>query len=76
MDANIANIPTGWMVVIVAVAIWELAWKGVALWHASRRDDKSWFVIMLVVNTAGLLPIVYLLMTRQKTGVRKVEQDA
>lgn len=40
--------------------VWSLFWKGLALWHASRRKEPWWFVIMLVVNTFGILEIVYL----------------
>jgi len=42
------------------VVAWTLFWKGLALWHASRRGQYWWFIIMLVVNTIGILEIVYL----------------
>lgn len=35
--------------------------KGFALWHAAKRDEKWWFIILLVINTAGILELVYLL---------------
>lgn len=34
--------------------------KGMALWHSARRDEKWWFIIMLVVNTLGILELIYL----------------
>jgi hypothetical protein len=34
--------------------------KGLALWHAGRRGQGWWFVIILVVNTLGILELVYL----------------
>ena len=46
-----------WMLLVV---IWSLAWKGLALWHAARRSEKGWFIALLVINTAGILEIVYL----------------
>lgn len=42
------------------VALWELVWKGFALWRAAQRGSKVWFVVMLLVNSVGILPIVYL----------------
>jgi hypothetical protein len=46
---------------LVAVAIvWSLLWKGLALWHSARRGEPWWFVIMLIINTAGVLEIIYL----------------
>lgn len=44
---------------IVPLALWELAWKGIALWRAARNDSKPWFVALLVANTLGLLPMLY-----------------
>lgn len=40
--------------------IWSIAWKGVALWHASKNNQRNWFIAILVVNTIGVLEIVYL----------------
>jgi len=54
-----------------ALAVWELCWKGVALWVASKNNQKYWFVAILVLNTVGVLPIVYLLYQkyyRRKSG--------
>lgn len=48
----------------VAIALWSLAWKGVALWFAARNHQKRWFVVLLIVNTVGILDIVYLLWFR------------
>ena len=47
-------------VVIIIVALWTLFWKGCALWIAGKRDQKWWFLILLVVNTAGILEIIYI----------------
>ena len=40
---------------------WELLWKGLALWRAGRNNQKAWFIVMLILNTAGILEIAYLL---------------
>jgi len=45
---------------IILVMLWSVFWKGLALWHSARRGQPWWFVIMLVVNTAGILEIIYL----------------
>ncbi len=45
---------------IVLVGLWTLPWKGVALWRAARKSDKWWFVVLLVVNTVGILEILYI----------------
>ncbi|MFA6521625.1 MAG: DUF5652 family protein [Candidatus Gracilibacteria bacterium] len=45
---------------IILLVIWTLFWKGLALWHAGRRGQPWWFVVLLVLNTLGILEIVYL----------------
>lgn len=45
---------------IVPLAVWSLIWTGLALWHAARRGDKWWFILFLLVHTAGILEIIYL----------------
>jgi methionyl-tRNA synthetase len=37
-----------------------LALKGYSLWYAAKKDQKWWFIILLVVNTLGILEIIYL----------------
>ena len=46
--------------VFLLFLLWSIFWKGLALWHSARRGSKWWFVILLVVNTAGILEIIYL----------------
>lgn len=40
--------------------------KGAALWRAGRNNQKGWFIVLLVVNTLGLLEIIYLLTAGKK----------
>jgi uncharacterized membrane protein YiaA len=46
--------------VIILVAVWSLFWKILALWHAARANERGWFIAMLILNTAGVLEIIYL----------------
>ncbi len=49
-----------------ALIAWTLVWKGLALWHSAQREEKWWFIALLVVNTAGILEIVYLFFIAKK----------
>jgi methionyl-tRNA synthetase len=51
---------TSLVCLLVVVALWTIVWKGWALWTAARRHEKKWFVVLLVVNTLGILEIIYL----------------
>lgn len=58
------HITTAEMLIFMVLAFWELVWKGLALWRAAQLRQKGWFITILVLNTAGLLPIIYLVFTR------------
>ena len=44
----------------VVLLLWGLVWKGAALWISAKRGEKVWFLVFLLVNTFGILEIVYL----------------
>ena len=46
---------------VTLIVIWSLAWKGLAMWRAARHGHQAWFIVFLIVNTAGILEIIYLL---------------
>jgi len=50
--------PMAWTGFVILV-IWSLIWKGLALWKAARRGDTPWYIALLIVNTMGILEIVY-----------------
>ena len=53
---------------VFPVLIWSLVWKGMALWKAARLGSKPWFVALLVINTMGILEILYLYVFTQKSN--------
>jgi len=42
------------------IALWTSVWEGLALWKAAMRREKNWFIALLILNVAGILPILYL----------------
>jgi hypothetical protein len=50
---------------ILILLLWELFWKGIALWKAARESQKYWFIAILVLNTAGILPILYIFLFKK-----------
>lgn len=51
---------------IFVLTIWSVIWKGIALWKAARNGQKYWYTAILILNTFGLLEIIYLLSLRFK----------
>lgn len=60
---------------IAVLALWELAWKGVALWKAARNDDKAWFIILLLINAVGLLSIAYIFVFSKRPSKTEVKNS-
>jgi len=46
---------------ILALTLWDLFWRGKALWRAAKNSQPYWFVALLIVNSVGILPIIYIL---------------
>lgn len=64
------------MAVIIALAVFSVVLKAIALWKSARRNQKGWFVSLVILNTLGLLPVIYLVLNRKSknTTVQKSEQ--
>ena len=51
----------GLMSLAVSLAIvWSMAWKGIALWRAGRNGHLAWFIALFIINTLGILEIIYI----------------
>lgn len=65
------NSNTYQLLIVLLLVIWSTVWKGIAMWRSGRRDQKIWFVAILILNTVGILEIIYLLLNRNKKDLVK-----
>lgn len=63
-----SSLPPNLLGVIVLMAVWSIIWKGIALWKAARNASKPWFIVLLVLNTVGILEIIYIFYFSKKKG--------
>jgi len=67
------------LVLFIVLIVWSGIWKGVGLWRSGRNNHLVWFVLMFVLNTAGVLPIVYLVFfskkCEEKKGLPKIKKE-
>ncbi len=61
------TVSLAYLLLILFLVAWEMVWKGIALWKAGTKKQLAWFIVMFIFNTAGILPILYLIF-RQKKG--------
>jgi len=65
---NLLNNPTN-QIILLLLTVWSLIWKGIALWKSAGNKQKKWFISMLILNTFGILEIVYIFyFSKEKTG--------
>ena len=57
-----------WMLFLWPLVVWAIIWKGMALWTAARAGSKGWFVALLLINTAGILDILYIYIFSKKAA--------
>ncbi|MDE2399532.1 MAG: hypothetical protein KGL67_00760 [Patescibacteria group bacterium] len=61
-------------IILVILALWAIPWKVYAVWLACERKEKVWFVVLLLVNTVGILEIFYIFKIVKKPWV-EVKHD-
>ncbi|MCF8331944.1 MAG: DUF5652 family protein [Bacteroidales bacterium] len=48
-----------WFLLLI-IGLWDLVWKLFAMYQAARAGHKAWYIVLFVLNTIGILPIIYL----------------
>ncbi len=60
---------------LLTITVWTLIWKLPALWIAARKRQIVWFIILALVNTMGILEIIYIFILskhkRKENSIRK-----
>jgi len=59
MDYTIFTEKPIYIVGLIVLMVWSIIWKGLALWKAAKNNDNVWYILMLVLNTSGILEIIY-----------------
>ena len=59
--------PQLWIpILLVVLVLWDGIWTGIGLWKAARNKQLTWFVCMIIFNTIGILPILYIKFFQRK----------
>ncbi len=71
MFNNILSVPLDRQMWYLALFAWVIVWKGLALWKAARQDQRWWFMVLLIINTLGILEILYIYVFSTRLSVAK-----
>lgn len=44
----------------ITIVFWSYVWKLLALWKSARKGSTVWFIILALINTVGILEILYI----------------
>lgn len=47
-------------IILIVVLVWSLYWKGRSMWLSAKHGDRIWFIILLLVNSMGILDMIYI----------------
>lgn len=69
------GIPSWVFTIMILIFVWSYIWKLFALWTAGRKNSIVWFVALALINTMGILEILYIFvfskMKKKETSRRK-----
>jgi len=62
-------------VLTALIIFWNLVWKGFALWRSAELRQKYWFIAIFLINTLGILEIIYLFVVAKNYKVEVIEKS-
>ncbi len=57
---------------LLPITIWTIIWKGIALWKAGKNNDRNWFIAILIINSIGLLDIIYIYLISKRKNKEEI----
>jgi len=56
---------------VFILLIWDIVWKSIGMWKSARHNQLFWFIAIVIFNTVGILPIVYILYYQKNKREKK-----
>ena len=57
-----------WLIPLLVV---DIVLKAISLWKSARNNQRYWFIFLTIINSLGILPLIYLLFFQKKVKVGK-----
>lgn len=76
MFRDVLDIPIDRQLWFLALFAWVMVWKGLALWKAAHKEQKWWFIAFLLINTLGVLEILYIYVFSEPFKRREQEKKS
>ena len=69
--ASVLGISVNFLIVIILISVWDGIWKIVALWKSARNKQLAWFILLAIINSVGILPILYIFVFAKQAKKKK-----
>ena len=66
LNNSTEGLSTSGFILLLILIFWVLPWKIYSLWTASKNNHKTWFVLLIILNTFGILEIIYIFYVAKK----------
>lgn len=61
---------------IIVLSIWGLIWKSMGFWKSARSNERLWFIAFILLQTLGILEILYLFVfSKDKLTIEKIQDN-
>lgn len=61
--------------ILIIIIVWSVVWKLLALWKSVRKKHVVWFIVLLLINTCGILEILYIyVFSEMKFNKKPIEE--
>lgn len=66
--SQLPGLHTAWpfFLLLVPLALLDVILKGWGMWRAARMGKQGWFIALLIINSLGILPAIFLLLTQDE----------
>ncbi len=51
--------------IILALVLFDVVMKSIAMWKSARNSHLVWFIFLAILNTVGILPIIYIILDKK-----------
>ncbi|GAH41028.1 unnamed protein product [marine sediment metagenome] len=56
------------LLIVVIIILFVILLKGFAMYRAARKESKGWFWVLLIFETFGILPLLYLIFSKKQNN--------
>lgn len=64
---NIAYWPSWALSILAFLAVLDAVLKLISLWKCGKNNQLTWFIVLAIFNTVGILPAIYLIFFQKKS---------